>query len=147
MPDIANKDAALQLAGKILVERGEVELLTKRDKAFISRTVDRFRPPYGRSSQDVPRTCSIAGTTNFTTFIDDPSGGRRYWPVEAGHGDREAQGLVLNAIVVADPERREILRARAGGIEVVPLAAESLRVRVRRRVERRAGRLRVRVAR
>jgi predicted P-loop ATPase len=89
MPDIASKDAALQLHGKILVERGEVELLTRRDKAFISRTVDRFRPPYGRSAQDVPRTCSIAGTTNFATFIDDPSGGRRYWPVEAGRGDRE----------------------------------------------------------
>lgn len=89
LPDIANKDAALQLHGKILIERGEVELLTKRDKAFISRTVDRFRPPCGRLPQDVSRTCSIAGTTNFATFINDPSGGRRYWPVEAGQGDRD----------------------------------------------------------
>jgi len=88
LPDIGNKDAAIQLHGKVLLERGEIELLTKRDKAFISRVDDRFRPPWGRSAVDHPRTCSFAGTTNFSIFADDASGARRLWPVEAGHGDR-----------------------------------------------------------
>jgi hypothetical protein len=72
----------------MLIERPEVENLTEDDKAFLSSSVDRFRSPYGRIAEDHPRTCSFAGTTNRRNFVDDPSGARRLWPVQAGLGDR-----------------------------------------------------------
>jgi predicted P-loop ATPase len=88
LPVIATKDALIQLHGKVLIERPEVETLTDADKAFLSSSIDRFRAPYGRIAEDHPRTCSFAGTTNQPYFLDDPSGGRRYWPVEVTGGDR-----------------------------------------------------------
>ena len=126
LPDIANKDAAIQLHGKILIERPEVDQLTTRDKAFISRTFDRFRPPYGRVAHDVPRTCSIAGTTNFSDFINDPSGGRRYLPVHAGMGDRT--WLADNRDLVW----REACEAEAAG-EAAWLDTADLQRAIRRR--------------
>jgi predicted P-loop ATPase len=84
-PDLAHKDAAMHLAGVWLVElselagmrRGEVEHV----KAFISRNVDRYRPPYGRRTVDEPRQCVFVATTNEVAYLRDPTGNRRFWPV------------------------------------------------------------------
>ena len=88
LPPINNKDALIQLHGKILIERPEVETLTEADKGFLSSSIDRFRAPYGRIAEDHRRTCSFAGTTNQQHLLDDASGGRRIWPVEVTGGDR-----------------------------------------------------------
>ena len=37
-----------------------------RIKAFITRTTDRFRPPYGSRIIESPRSCVFWGTTNRT---------------------------------------------------------------------------------
>lgn len=42
LPVISTKDALIQLHGKVLIERPEVENLTDADKAFLSSSVDRF---------------------------------------------------------------------------------------------------------
>jgi predicted P-loop ATPase len=127
LPAINNKDALIQLHGKIVIERPEVERLGNADKAFITSSSDRFRAPYGRIAEDHPRTCNFLGTTNFPTFIKDASGGRRYWPVPIiGAGDRNwlthARDLIWRQACIAkangepawlnSPELQRLVRLR-----------------------------------
>jgi predicted P-loop ATPase len=85
--DLGSKDAAMQTRGVWLVEWAELDAMsrgeTSRTKAFITRTTDRFRPPYGRRLITSPRTCVFWGTTNSDTYLKDETGGRRFWPVRA----------------------------------------------------------------
>lgn len=81
-----DKDALLKLRGKLIVELAEMTAHRKSErdvfKSFITSKVDNYRVPYGRRSQDMPRQCVFAGTTNATTgYIDDPGDNRRLWPV------------------------------------------------------------------
>jgi putative DNA primase/helicase len=91
MPDLRSKDARLQLRGKLLIEWAEMIAANRsqadRIKAFITAREDTFRAPYGRTTRSVPRVCSFAGTTNFPDYLDDSSGGRRFWPVECSEVD------------------------------------------------------------
>ena len=93
MPMPGTKEAGLELHCRVLVEWGEMAAFkgaeAERVKAFITRRVDRFRQPYGRAAEDHPRTCSFAGTSNIEEFLDDTTGGRRYWPVICGAVDVE----------------------------------------------------------
>lgn len=88
VPDLANKDAALQLQGTWIVELSELAAVVgsssiERMKAFFTTPVDRYRAPYAKTSDDHPRTCVFAGTINPTGggYILDPTGGRHFWPV------------------------------------------------------------------
>ena len=91
--DLGSKDSAQDLRGKWIIEIGELSALRRseveRVKAFISRTVDHYRPSYGRRSQDFPRSCVFIGTTNADTYLADETGGRRFWPVKVGTVDVE----------------------------------------------------------
>ena len=86
MPQLGNKDAQQHLAGLWCQEIAELDSLRGKgnstQKAFISSATDRFRPPYGRLPKDVPRTCIFAGTTNKDAYLNDETGGRRFWPVK-----------------------------------------------------------------
>ena len=59
--EFGSKDAAMQLAGVWLIELAELDSMNRSGvdvvKAFISRSSDRFRPPYGRRIAEVPRQC------------------------------------------------------------------------------------------
>lgn len=85
LPDLADKDAALNLQGIWLVEMSELSSLYRSQleqaKAFISRETDKVRPPYGKRRIDLPRQCVFLGTTNSLDYLVDPTGNRRYWPV------------------------------------------------------------------
>ena len=52
-------------------------------KSFITKTHDDFIPMYGRAPVHWARFCVFAGTTNEDTFLSDPTGARRFWPVRA----------------------------------------------------------------
>lgn len=82
---IDSKDFWQALHGKMLVELGECErFLTGKDsdaKGLISRRVDRYRPPYARLVEDIPRTAILCGTTNHDDFLTDATGNRRYLPI------------------------------------------------------------------
>lgn len=92
--DIHSKDACQQLAGKWIVEMGEMAAWGKADaetgKRFISTRVDNYRPAYGRNARDFERQSVFGGTTNVGSFIGDPTGGSRFWPVDVGRIDIEA---------------------------------------------------------
>lgn len=87
LPDIASKDALLQLRGVWCVEIGELATLGRADSAkikqFLTSQVDRYRDPYGRVVADFPRTCVFAGSVNPGAggYLKDETGARRFWPV------------------------------------------------------------------
>ena len=106
MPDLTNKDAAMQMQGVWIVEFAELDKLSRIDanvaKRFVSTATDRFRRPYGRVTEDFPRQCVFAGTVNpgGVGYLRDETGNRRYWPVTCGIGwddDQEADIAGLRA--------------------------------------------------
>jgi predicted P-loop ATPase len=93
--DFGSKDAAMQLQGVWCVEIAELSTFTRsaaeRTKEFVSRRVDRIRPPYGRMLVSWPRTAVLVGTTNATSgYFQDHTGNRRFWPVTCVKIDLEA---------------------------------------------------------
>lgn len=83
--DLASKDSVLQVGAAWLWEIAELDGFSRSDidslKAFVSRQVDKVRPPYGRRVIERPRRCVLAGTTNSDAFLLDQTGNRRFWVV------------------------------------------------------------------
>lgn len=88
LSDLGNKDTIMQMQGVIIAEIAELAAMLKKDqedvKAFLSRRVDRYRPPYGANVIERPRRCVLAGTMNpgAISYLKDETGGRRFWPVK-----------------------------------------------------------------
>lgn len=86
--DLSNKDSMSALRGKWIHEVAEMGSLARaesaRQKSFLSRQIDEFRPAYARREIRSPRQLVFAGTTNEWAWNKDPTGGRRFWPVEVG---------------------------------------------------------------
>lgn len=84
--DLNSKDTMQFLRGKWLIEAGEMYFATKADsallKAFITRRVEKYRPPFERRDVSEPRRCLFIGTTNKAQYLRDETGARRFWPVK-----------------------------------------------------------------
>jgi predicted P-loop ATPase len=94
LADVGSKDAAMQVRAAWMLEMSELDALGRREvatiKAFLSRSTDRFRPPYGRRVMEAPRQSVFAGTTNSDSYLRDETGGRRFWPVRVQRADIDA---------------------------------------------------------
>ena len=85
---MGSKDASMQLMGAWIIELSELDSLRRSEasavKAFISRTTERFRLPYGRNLITAPRQCVFGGSVNHGEYFQDETGNRRFWPVTTG---------------------------------------------------------------
>lgn len=81
-----NKEAGEHLQRSWILELGELSVMKRAEleevKAFLSKTEDRYRVAYDRRVSDFPRKCIFFGTTNNRNFLQDPTGNRRFWPVD-----------------------------------------------------------------
>ena len=87
---IGDKDSLMSLYSCLIWEDSEMasQGVRKQEarKAFLSSSIDRFRPPYGRKTRTFKRHTVIVGTTNeLEGLLRDPTGSRRYWVVQTGH--------------------------------------------------------------
>jgi putative DNA primase/helicase len=83
--DFGNKDACQNIQGVWIYELAELDALLRGDsastKAFLTRAADKFRAPYARSPQTVPRSVVFCGTINHGSYLKDQTGNRRFWVV------------------------------------------------------------------
>lgn len=92
IPDLRNHERlSMSLRGVWVAELAELSATRKSDAELLKHTItareQRYRPPYARKDVIEPRTCVFVGTTNADTFLNDPTGGRRFWPVTVGEID------------------------------------------------------------
>jgi predicted P-loop ATPase len=94
LPDIGNKDSMQHLRGKWLIEVAELAAMSKAEtrdlKMFVTRQVEKYRPPYGRREAIEPRQCLFVGTTNDDRYLKDETGARRFWPMKVGEPEIES---------------------------------------------------------
>lgn len=80
-----DKRAYEALRAKWIVEIAELASAKRSEqeaqKAFLTATVDNYRPAYAQSPRDFPRECVFYATTNEGEPLRDHTGARRYWPV------------------------------------------------------------------
>ena len=91
LPDITSKEAFQHLRGKWLIEAAEMHTYSRAAidhfKAFLTRQIERYRPPWGHKEVHEPRQCLFIGTTNKVLYLRDATGNRRFWPIETGEID------------------------------------------------------------
>lgn len=102
-------DLARQMRGKLVCELPELRGKSRKDnralKSFISRAIDEWIPKFVEEAQAVERRCVIFGTTNEHQFLTDPTGERRYLPLEVGEIDidgivRDREQLWAEAVLL-----------------------------------------------
>lgn len=80
--DPRDKDSVMQATSKWLSELGEIGSTMRKDmdsvKAFLTKSTDEYRTPYGRASLHYPRMTSFVGTVNDEQFLIDQTGNRRF---------------------------------------------------------------------
>lgn len=87
--DITNaKTTSEQIGGKWIVELGELAGIKGKEleavKAALTAQKTTVRQAYAHFPIDQPRSCVFMATTNERAFLTDPTGNRRFLPVECG---------------------------------------------------------------
>ncbi len=87
---VKGKEAFEQLQGAWIIEMAELAGLRKAEievvKHFITKRSDSYRWAYGHFPEHTLRQCVFFGTVDKKAFLNDPSGNRRFLPVDV---DRE----------------------------------------------------------
>jgi putative DNA primase/helicase len=92
---LGTKDSQQQLAGVWIQELDELDAVRRAAdwaavKSFISRSKDHYRRAYRRDVEEIQRQNVFCGTTNKRTWIAEPEGARRFWPVACTNIDLDA---------------------------------------------------------
>jgi len=92
---LGSKDSQMQVGNAWIIELAELDSTRRAAvnaiKAFISRPVDQFRPPYGDHVIRQKRQSVLAGTVNPAgRYLHDETGAVRFWPVAATNIDLAA---------------------------------------------------------
>ena len=96
------KESSELLQGIWIVEIAELSAFNRSEvgsiKQFLSLSEDKYRAPYERRMAQRPRRCVFFGTCNDSDFLRDPTGNRRFWPVDvnAGIWSEEKQQRLLS---------------------------------------------------
>ena len=82
-----DKDSVFTACSHWIVELGELDATFKKSdiaqlKAFLTKSVDTLRKPYAKKDSTFPRRTVFAGSVNDFEFLQDPTGNRRFWPIE-----------------------------------------------------------------
>ena len=89
----SQKDAMMAIGRPWVHEFAELSTLRagrgERIKAFLSSRVDEYRPSHAREVVRRPRRCCFVGTSNDRDVLSDPTGSRRFWPVEVAKVNRK----------------------------------------------------------
>lgn len=96
--DLNHKDSMSALRGKWLYEFSELGSLARaestKQKSFLSRQVDEFRPVFGTREIKAPRQLVFGGSTNETEWNKDTTGARRFWPIRITE-EIDVEGLTI----------------------------------------------------
>lgn len=135
--------ASEKLRGMWMVELAELLAAKKVKeqesiKAFLTSTFDTYRAPYGRRTEQRPRMCVFAGTTNTWLFLADPTGARRFLPVETSAEKRE-RGIFDDTGEL----ERDIANAWGEAMDIWLKAGDSLQLKLPEDLEETAASLQV----
>ena len=97
---VQGKEAFEQLQGAWLIEMAELSGVRKSEveaiKHFITKREDTYRPAYGRIVETYKRQCVFFATTNEKDFLRDPSGNRRFMPIDVNEDQIKKSSLDEN---------------------------------------------------
>lgn len=83
---LGDKDTLQMLQGRWLYEISELDAMARAEvtkiKAFVASKEDWYRASFDKRPKKYPRQLVFAGTTNEHQYLVDPTGNRRFWPVE-----------------------------------------------------------------
>lgn len=103
--DTRNKDDIIQVTSNWIVELGEIGSTMRKDmdslKAFLTKSMDEYRVPYGRTSLKYPRKTSFVGTVNDEKYLIDETGNRRFATIPIKEGislDYETQIVPFDSL-------------------------------------------------
>lgn len=84
----SDADKVRFMAGRSVVNWDELSGVSRADlsaiKSFITETKDTIVPKYSNRAIDIARRSVIIATTNDQRFLKDPTGNRRFFPVNVG---------------------------------------------------------------
>lgn len=93
VPAFGDREAPIHMAGKMIIELSELAAIKgaksiEKIKAFLSAQIDTYRLFGVGTIVNNPRNSVFAGTTNASSFLNDPTGNRRFWPTFCHSIDR-----------------------------------------------------------
>jgi len=104
------------------IRKSDLEAL----KGFITTEWHTYRKPWGKSQVTKPTLCNLAGTINDIEFLNDPSGNRRFLPVNVTHIDHSyQQNIDVNQLWA---QVTHLYRSGEGTPKLSPAEKEALKI-------------------